>query len=80
MEARIRKWGNSLGLRIPRAFADQVGIETGSVVDLSIEDGELVIRPRRPAGLALEDLLAGVTAENIHGEVGTGEARGREIW
>ena len=80
MEARIRKWGNSLGLRIPKAFAEEVGMDTGSAVDLSIHDGELVVRVRRPHVVRLEDLLAGVTPENIHGEVETGPPLGREGW
>ena len=80
MEARIRKWGNSLGLRIPKAFAEEVGVDAGSAVDLSVQDGELVVRVRRPTVLRLDDLLAGVTPENIHGEVETGPPLGREIW
>ena len=47
MQTRIQKWGNSLGLRIPKAFAEEAGVEAGSEVDLSLEDGELIIRPKR---------------------------------
>jgi antitoxin MazE len=80
VESKIRKWGNSLGLRIPKAFAEEVGVEAGSAVDLSIEDGDLVVRVWRPPTQRLEQLLRGVTPENLHGEVGTGEAVGREVW
>ena len=38
MRTRIQKWGNSLGLRIPKSFAEEAGVEAGSDVDLSIED------------------------------------------
>lgn len=80
MQTRVQKWGNSLGLRIPKAFAKQAGVKAGSEVDLSVEDGDLVIRPRRTPHCSLSDLLQAVTAENLHREVETGEPVGREVW
>ena len=44
MQTKVQKWGNSLGLRIPKSFAEQAGVEAGSEVDLSVEDGELIVR------------------------------------
>ena len=79
MQTRIQRWGNSLGLRIPKAFAEQAGVEAGSEVDLALEDGELIIRPARPKyGLAA--LVRGITDENVHAEVETGPPVGREAW
>jgi antitoxin MazE len=80
MQTRIQKWGNSLGLRIPKAFARQAGVEAGSEVDLSVEDGDLVIRPLRRPKYQLKVLLKGVTASNIHKEVDTGAPVGKEPW
>ncbi len=80
MQTRIRRWGNSLGLRIPKAFAEQAGVEAGSEVDLSLEDGELIIRPTREPKYDLAALLRGITDENVHAEVETGPPAGREIW
>lgn len=80
MQTKIQKWGNSLGLRIPKAFAEEAGVEAGSEVDLSIKDGELVISPARRKRYLLKDLLRGVSAKNLHGEVATGLALGREEW
>jgi len=77
---KVQKWGNSLGLRIPKSFAEQAGVEAGSEVDLSVEDGELVVRPRRVPRYDLKDLLQGVTAKNVHKEVETGDPVGREVW
>ncbi len=79
MEAKVLKWGNSLGLRIPKAFAEEVGVTAGSAVDLSIADGNLVVRPQAVT-YRLDDLLAAVTRANVHAEVRTGESRGREAW
>ncbi len=80
MQTRIQKWGNSLGLRIPKSFAEQAGVKAGSDVDLSLKDGELIIRPTRVPKYELEVLLRGVTTENVHAEVETGRPVGREIW
>ena len=80
MQTKIQRWGNSLGLRIPKSFAEQVGVEAGSEVDLAVEDGELIVRPGRLPKYELTDLLKGVTARNVHGEVETGDSVGREVW
>ncbi len=80
MRTKIVKWGNSLGLRIPRAFAEEVQVSEGSAVDLGFENGQLVIRVIENKLVALEELLAGVTSDNQHGEVDTGGAVGGEVW
>jgi antitoxin MazE len=80
MQTKIQKWGNSLGLRIPKSFAEQAGVEAGSEVDLAVEDGELIVRPARRPRYDLKRLLGGVTARNIHREIDTGQPVGREVW
>ena len=80
MQTKIQKWGNSLGLRIPKSFAKQAGVEAGSDVDLSIEGSDLVVRSRRRQRYRLQGLLRQVTAKNLHKEVDTGTAVGREAW
>jgi len=52
----------------------------GSEVSLTAKDGELVLRPSVPSLLRLEDLLAGVTPENIHACIDTGDAVGAEAF
>jgi antitoxin MazE len=80
MKARIRKWGNSLAVRIPRSFAAEAGLSEDAPVELSLEEGKVVIQPAVPPPLTLEELLRGVTDENLHGEWDTGPAVGKEIW
>lgn len=80
MRTKIQKWGNSLGLRIPKSFAEEAEVEAGSEVNLSVEDGELVIRPIRKPKYRLADLLRKVTPDNVHEEIETGDPVGREIW
>lgn len=80
MRTKIQKWGNSLGLRIPRAFAEEAGVGPGVEVDLSIRDGSLVVSPARPARYRLDALLSRVSPRNRHGEIDTGAPVGREVW
>ena len=80
MQTKIQRWGNSLGLRIPRSFAEEAGVEAGSQVDISVRDGDLVVRAAKRRTYRLSELLAKVTTKNLHGEVDTGERIGREVW
>ena len=80
MRTKVIKWGNSLGLRIPKSFAEEVPVSDGTLVDLSIEEGQLVMRPAPQPGFDLEGLLAGVTDDNLHGDVDTGDPVGGESW
>lgn len=80
MKAKIQKWGNSLAIRIPKPFAEELGVEQNAEVELSLEDEELVIRPLFRGHFSLSDLLGEITDENLHGEVETGERVGSEVW
>ena len=80
MKLQVAKWGNSLAIRIPKAFAEEAGLETDSEVEITLDAGRLVIAPRRKPKYTLEELLAQVTDENIHDEIDTGPAVGNEAW
>lgn len=80
MQTKIQKWGNSLGLRIPRSFAAEAQVEEGSTVDVSVENGCLRVRPLRVRKYLLRELLKGVSRRKLHPEVSAGKAVGREAW
>jgi antitoxin MazE len=80
METRIQRWGNSLGLRIPKSFAGEIGLEAGSTVDLSVADGDLVVRPARKRKYDVASLSSRINSRNVHTEIETGERAGREAW
>ena len=79
MKTRVQKWGNSLALRIPKTFAEEAGLQDETEVDVSIVEGRLVVEASRPH-YTLEELLAGVTEDNIHEETDTGAPLGNEAW
>jgi antitoxin MazE len=80
MKARIQRWGNSLAVRIPKSFAKEVGLEQDSPVDLRLSDGKLVLEPSTAPAPTLDELLSRVRESNLHAEVDTGPAQGREAW
>ena len=75
MKTKIQKWGNSLGLRIPQSVATAAGLESGSLVEVVVVDKHIEVVPSP----SLEELLAAVTPENVHGAVDDGGPTGREI-
>lgn len=76
---RVTRWGNSLAVRIPRAVAEQVRLEEGGEVEMTVEDGRIVVWPRPPT-YDLDELVEGITPENRHGETDWGEAEGEVLW
>ncbi len=77
MKTLVQKWGNSLGIRIPALYAKELDLKYGSSVELTSEDGKLVIIPERTT---LESLISQVSEENIHTYVDTGSSVGKEAW
>jgi antitoxin MazE len=80
METRVKKWGDSLALRIPRTLASEAGLEKDCPVRLSLVEGKLVIEPLVKSEFRLDALTASASTENLHEEVGTGPAVGGEVW
>ncbi len=74
---RVGRWGSSLAVRIPKTVADQCGISEGSLLDMEVQSGQLVVRRRK---YDLEELVSQITPENQHPEIFDGPPRGREEW
>ena len=66
MKNRVQKWGNSLAVRIPRSFAEEMGWSENAPVEISLEEGALIVKTDRRRSWDLESLLGGVTSENVH--------------
>ena len=79
MNGKISRWGNSLGIRIPKQLADEVSLKEGDAIEIYRQENQLVIKPQRTE-YSLEKLLEGMSEEHLHGEVDWGEAEGNEIW
>ena len=80
MQTKIQKWGNSLAIRIPKSFALDINLKQDELVDLSVDESKIVITPIGGKKYSLEELLKGVSKNNLHGEIDTGSPIGKEIW
>jgi antitoxin MazE len=84
MKVAFQKWGNSLALRVPKAFADEIGASDGRAAEMTVSNGKLVIEitrtQRRRRRYALEELVAGIKPGNRHEEIDWGPPVGNEVW
>lgn len=79
LRTRISKWGNSLAVRIPKAFVAEAGLEDGAAVDISVSGGQIIVTPLgREYGLA--ELVDDITEANRHTETDWGPPVGSEVW
>ena len=78
MEAVVKKWGNSLGIRIPNLIVRELSLKDGSFVDINNNGNEILIKPIQKNNLS--DMLTLITEENIHEEIKSTGPVGNEIW
>lgn len=80
METKVRKWGNSLAIRIPRAFAEELELADDTSIELSLEENALVIQRAPQSTPRLDELLAKITQDNLHAEIEISDPVGEEAW
>ena len=79
MTTRVSKWGNSLGLRLPKSVTQATQLTEGDAVEITVQKGTIVIRPSKPA-YSLRELVAKITPVIRHDESDWGAPVGRESW
>jgi antitoxin MazE len=79
MNAQFSKWGNSLAVRIPSGLVKELEVFEGKAADIRVKDGSLVVTPLERPVYTLDELLAGITEENLHVEISTHSAVGNEF-
>ena len=84
MRVAFQKWGNSLALRVPKAFADEIGASDGKIAEMTMSNGKLVIEvlraKRRKRRYSLDNLVAGITPDNRYEEIDWGPPVANEAW
>jgi antitoxin MazE len=78
MTVPLKKWGNSLAIRIPKDIATTLSMEYNSLIELAIVNGVLVLKPQKK--MRLESLVSQINSENLHNEISTGGSIGNEEW
>ena len=79
MKTQLGKWGNSLAVRIPGAYAKELELEEGTELEVTRVGGGLLLSPGKPE-YTLKELLAQIKPENVHGETDWDAAVGHEVW
>jgi antitoxin MazE len=78
MEAAVKKWGNSLGIRIPNLIVRELSLKDGSFVEISNEGTKIIIKPKNKNELS--EMLDRINETNIHKEIAAKGPVGKEIW
>jgi antitoxin MazE len=79
MRSEVKKWGNSAVVRIPKALLEECHLSVESPIDIRVENGQIVVAPLQTHEYSLDDLLAGITPDNLHGEVDFGAPEGNKF-
>ena len=78
MTVALKKWGNSLALRIPKDITQTLDIANNSLMELDVHNGTLIIKPKKEN--YLESMLSQINSNNLHKEVEIDEKVGNEEW
>lgn len=67
MSSKVQKWGNSFGIRIPKAIMEKLNLQENAEVQIEHKDGKIIVFPVQPK-ITLESLVGGITKANLHSE------------
>ena len=79
MQVTMRKWGNSIGVRIPAGILTELHLSAEKKVDVRAEAGRIIIEPIIDSQETLEQLLGQITPDNVHSEIDFGQPVGKEL-
>ncbi len=79
MQVTMRKWSNSIGVRIPAGILTELNLSAEKKVDVRAEAGRIIIEPIIDSQETLEQLLGQITPDNVHSEIDFGESVGKEL-
>ena len=80
MTTTVQKWGNSLALRIPASLGKDAHLHKGSLVDLVLSKGKIVLVLKKTKKYNLAEMVKKINKNNIHAEIDWGAPRGKEVW
>lgn len=79
-EVTLKKWGNSLAVRLPKEIISNIDLHENSKVKLNILDGSIIATPVKEPKITLDSILEGITPENYGKVIDFGKPEGKEIW
>jgi antitoxin MazE len=76
----IKKWGNSLGVRIPAVIAREARLKENQKVRIETDGDQVTIRAADNSLLSLEQRLEIFDKEKLGGEIMAAQSVGAEVW
>ncbi len=80
MEARLQKWGNSFGVRIPKVVLKSLDLRENDRLDIIEEDKKIVIIKKENEKVSLKKRIQEYSQKESCDDFSWDEARGNEIW
>lgn len=71
MSVTMTKWGNNLGLRIPKAIVSQLDLKEGNSMEITVQNGSIILRPEKPK-YTLEDMVQQMKEGKVPEEIDFG--------
>ena len=79
MTTKIQKWGNSLGVRLPKALFESGQFAEGTEVTINQKDSEIILKVAKKKLPTLKEVMKGMTRENFEPMLDWGPDVGKEI-
>lgn len=79
MIVSLKKWGNSASIRIPSIILESLNLKLDDPLEIKEEGGRIIIEPVKSNEFKLEDLLSGITQDNLHHRIDLGAPVGKEL-
>lgn len=80
MEVKLQKWGNSLGIRIPKNILDSLDFKEGDSLLINQVDEKILISKSKKKKISLKELFDKYKGKNLSKDFSWDEKVGREIW
>lgn len=80
MQAQVKEWGNSQGIRIPKEVLKDAGISMNEMLDITVSDGVIILERSFRHKTLEERALEYGGRLNLDGEYDWGDPVGREVW
>lgn len=79
MESRLQQWGNSSGIRIPKAYLEDLDLKSGDKVNIESDKGKIIITKVKEE-ISLKERIDKYNGLNLCDDFKWDAAKGKELW
>ncbi len=80
MVAKVQRWGNSQGLRLPKHVLETANISVGDDVEVIPQEGQIIIKKVSKRKFDLAEMVSRMPRNYKAREESFGKSVGREEW